>query len=78
LDSITSMQQSAYSDRRQELLRSIEHNRAEMRRAVDDLRGAARKLSPRDRIVSHPMPWILGALLLGVWLGNRKQDRLRG
>jgi hypothetical protein len=70
--------EAAYSDRRQELLRSIERDRAEMRRAVDDLRRAARKLSPRDRMVSHPMPWILGALLLGVWLGNRKHSRLRG
>jgi hypothetical protein len=71
-------QDSTYSDRREQLLRSIERDQEEIRRAVADLRGAARTFNPRDRIVAHPLPWMLGGLLLGLWLGSRRSTRIVG
>jgi hypothetical protein len=69
-------QDRTYSDRREQLLRSIERDREDMHRALDDLRGAARTFSPRDRIVAHPLPWMLGGLLFGLWLGSRRRARI--
>jgi hypothetical protein len=52
---------------------AIERDRAELRDAVDDLATAVGyELDPRRRIAADPLPWMLGAFVVGVWLGSGK------
>jgi hypothetical protein len=50
--------------------RAAEH-RDEIRTALHDLERAARaSVDIRDAIRERPMPWLVGAALLGLWLGR--------
>ena len=61
--------------RSQELIereRALERDREAFLAAVTDLRLVAReRLSPAARIADAPLPWILGGVALGLWLGWR-------
>jgi hypothetical protein len=69
-----------YSERRETLLASLERDRQEIRRAVEDLRRSARStawgLSLGRRLLSHPVTWLAGGLALGLWLGRRRRASL--
>lgn len=53
--------------------REIEQHRRELDRAVVKLREATRRpLGLADGIRDHPLPWLTGALLVGLWLGSRR------
>jgi hypothetical protein len=55
---------------REVIEQSLEQHKQELRVAVADLSTAARPLSrPRDRVRAQPVLWVIGACLLGVWLG---------
>jgi hypothetical protein len=60
-------------DEREEVLRqSIEHNEAELRDAVDEMTTAVKsELTLRGLIAEHPVPWLLGGIVLGLWLSRR-------
>jgi hypothetical protein len=60
-------------DEREEVLRqSIEHNEAELRDAVDEMTTAVKsELTLRGHIAEHPVPWLLGGIVLGLWLSRR-------
>jgi hypothetical protein len=58
-------------EERQLLRQSIDEHRRELRLAVDELREAARSWTPRDAVRERPLPWLLGGLLVGLWLGWR-------
>ncbi len=65
-----------YSEEREELLQSIEHDREEVRVALHELSDAAgHKLDVSDHIRSSPLTWALGAFLIGAWLGDRTASR---
>jgi hypothetical protein len=63
---------TAFAEQRQELLQSIERDEGEVRNAVQELAGAARfKLDMGERIKAFPLTWVIGAVLVGMWLGTR-------
>ena len=54
------------------LRQSIKHNEAELRDAVDEMTTAVKsELTLRGHIAEHPVPWLLGAIVLGLWLSRR-------
>ena len=69
----------AYGERREHLRASLERDREQVRRAVEDLRrsasGAVRGLSLGRQLLTHPAVWLVGGLALGVWLGRRRTAR---
>ena len=61
-----------YTEQRDHLLQSIEQDEETVRDAVRELAGVARcKLDVRERIRRFPLTWVIGACLMGVWLGSR-------
>ena len=65
-----------YTEEREELLQSIEHDREEVRVALHELTDAAgHTLDVSDRIRSAPLAWAFGAFLIGAWLGDRAGSR---
>lgn len=61
-----------YTEQRDHLLRSIEQDEEKMRAATHELAGAVRfKLDLGERIKQSPLIWVIGACLVGVWLGSR-------
>jgi hypothetical protein len=60
-------------ERRAELLESVARHERELDRAVADFKEAVRRpvlVRLRGQIAEHPLPWIVGALLIGCWLGS--------
>lgn len=61
-----------YTEQRDQLLQSIEQDDEKVRVAVHELAGAARcKLDVSERIKQAPLTWVIGACLVGAWLGSR-------
>jgi len=61
-----------YTEQRDHLLRSIEQDDEKMRVATHELAGAVRvKLDLGERIKQSPLTWVIGACLVGAWLGSR-------
>jgi hypothetical protein len=60
-----------FTEQREELLQSIQKDEAEVRVAVHELTGAARKLDLSEHIKKFPLTWVMGALLVGAWIGSR-------
>jgi len=59
-------------EREEALRHSIKHNEAELREAVDEITTAVKgELSLRGHIAEHPVPWLLGGIVLGLWLSRR-------
>jgi hypothetical protein len=64
--------QTEFSERREDLLQSIEQDREGVRVALHELTGAVEfKLAIGERIKAFPLTWAIGALLVGAWLGSR-------
>ncbi len=62
-------------DEREALRLSIEEDKAELLDAVDELKAAVQShFQLRERIVEHPIPWLVGGFLLGLWLGSRHHN----
>lgn len=50
----------------------IEQHTQEFQEALQNLREAAKRpLGVAESIRDHPLPWLAGALLFGLWLGSR-------
>jgi hypothetical protein len=59
-------------DTRQELLAAAAIHEQELERALVDLKQAVKRpFRLGDRIAQHPLPWLFGSLLIGLWLGTR-------
>ena len=57
---------------RQELVASAARHEQELERALTDLKEAVhRPFAIADRIAEKPLPWLIGSLLIGLWLGTR-------
>lgn len=51
----------------------ITQHKQELQEAVAKLRVAAKRpLGLADGIRDHPLPWLAGGLLIGLWLGSRR------
>jgi hypothetical protein len=51
----------------------IEQHSQEFHEAVAKLREATKNpLGLADRIRDNPLPWLVGGVLVGVWIGSRK------
>lgn len=62
--------------RREQLLAVAEQHEAELQQALRDVRLAVKRPfeiaeQVKNQVVDHPVPWLMSALLVGVWLGNR-------
>lgn len=57
---------------REALRQSIEEDKAELLDAVGELKAAVQsQFQLRERIAEHPIPWLVGGFLVGVWLSGR-------
>ena len=62
-------------DPKEALRQSIEEDKAELLDAVDELKSAVEHtFHLRERIAENPAPWLVGALLLGLWFGGRQRS----
>lgn len=61
-----------YADQIEALQESLASNQQELRASVERVKRAVREpLDVQKRIRESPAPWVLGAALLGLWLGTR-------
>lgn len=66
------MDTSEIGGERGELVEGIRQDEEALREAVQELAGAARsKFTLTERIRAAPLEWLMGGLLLGLWLGRR-------
>lgn len=68
---------SALNGKRQELVAAAARDEIELKRALADLKRAVRRPfevgeQVRERFGAHPLPFLLGSVLVGVWLGSRR------
>jgi hypothetical protein len=64
---------SEYAEQRDQLLESIERDQEELLEAVHELGDAAKAtFDMSERIREHPLSWVIGGLLVGLWLGYRR------
>jgi hypothetical protein len=60
------------SERKEELIHSIEEDQEELLEAMHELAEATeQKLDLSRHIRSHPLAWVAGAFCVGLWLGMR-------
>lgn len=58
------------ADQREFLQRSAQHDEQEFREAVQDLKEAvSRPFRVAHRFTSNPLPWVIGAALVGFYFG---------
>jgi hypothetical protein len=57
---------------RDELLASAARHEHELEQALTDLKVAVhRPFAIGERIAENPVPWLIGSVLIGLWLGTR-------
>lgn len=61
---------------REAIVSSLERHEEELEQALDELKQAVqRPFAIGDRVAEHigehPLSWLVGALLIGLWLGSR-------
>jgi hypothetical protein len=57
---------------REQLREQVEHEEAQLRQAVADLKVAVGKpFRIIERLQDNPIPWLLSGALIGLWLGSR-------
>ena len=67
------MDSVAYDNQRQMLQQTIKCDQEELREAVQELAETARvRLRFAERIKESPLPWLVGGLLFGLWLGSQR------
>lgn len=54
-------------------VREVEESQQELSQALGDLEGVVRNsVDPAKWITDRPLPWVLGVLGLGLWLGTKR------
>ena len=62
----------ASPEHREALEQNLEQHKQELRLAVQDFSTAARSWShPSEAVRQHPGRWLVGAFVVGLWLGSR-------
>ena len=55
-------------------VREVEESQQELSQALGDLEGIVRRsIEPARWIAERPLPWLLGGLVLGLWLGTMRR-----
>ena len=55
-------------------IREVEESQQELSQALGDLEGIVRRsIDPARWITERPFPWLLGGLVLGLWLGTMRR-----
>jgi hypothetical protein len=55
-------------------IREVEESQQELSQALGDLEGIVRRsIDPARWIMGRPLPWVLGGLVLGMWLGTKRR-----
>lgn len=67
---------SSNNGERQALIASVESHERDLEAALGELRVAVRHqfdLGEQlgEQLSEHPLPWLIGAVLAGLWLGSR-------
>jgi hypothetical protein len=63
----------ADSEARVTMISEVEESQQELRQALGDLEGVVRRsVDPTRWITERPLPWLLGGLVLGLWLGAKR------
>ena len=66
------MEETDFTDQREDLLESIQRDLEAVRVAAHELTGAAEsKLDVSEYIKAFPLTWAIGGFLVGLWLGGR-------
>lgn len=53
-------------------IRDVAKSQQELTQALGDLEGIVRRsIDPARWIIERPLPWVLGGLVLGMWLGTQ-------
>lgn len=66
------MSEADFEEQREDLRQTIERDQAVVRLALRDLSDAAgEKLDVKSHIQAHPLGWMIGAFVVGFWLGRR-------
>ena len=69
----------ASAEDRETLRQALEQHKQDLRVAVQDLGSAARSWSdPTISIRDRPIPWLIGAFLVGWWLGRANRVVIDG
>jgi len=69
------MEDIPFATQREDLLQSIERDQEEVRVAVQQLADVAEaKLDVGERIKAFPLTCVVGAFLVGVWLGSQRRS----
>lgn len=64
-----------YAEQIEALHESLEHDREQLREAVERMKRAVKEpLAVKRRIRERPTPWVFGAALIGLWLGARTSE----
>jgi len=54
-------------------VREVEERQQELSEALGDLEGIVRQsVDPARWITGQPLPWLVGGLVLGLWLGSKR------
>ena len=63
----------ADSEARVAMISEVEESQQELSQALGDLEGVVRRsVDPARWITERPLPWLLGGLVLGLWLGAKR------
>ena len=63
----------ADSEARVAMISEVEESQQEPSQALGDLEGVVRRsVDPARWITERPLPWLLGGLVLGLWLGAKR------
>jgi hypothetical protein len=67
---------SSDNGERRALIASVESHERELEAALGDLRVAVHRQFAvgeqlGEQLSEHPLPWLIGAVLAGLWLGSR-------
>ena len=67
--------ETEYVEQRGQLLDSIERGESDLREAVQALTGVARRQFMLSAYIrSAPLRWVIGAFLVGAWLGTQRHE----
>ena len=59
--------------RRERVIPAVEDSQRDLRHALEDLQAAVQsRFDIRARIAADPYPWLVGGIVVGLWLGSSR------
>jgi hypothetical protein len=63
---------NSIAEKREQVLPAVERSEQEFREAIDELQTVVQsQLDVSKWVAERPLPWLIGGLLFGLWLGQR-------